>query len=304
MASFKLYIALFLVVSFNSILLGSYATIPFQVEGKLIIIEATVDGQKGNFILDTGISELLLNNRYYEGHETSKRYYGLNGQGGTMELGRPTVQIGEQNWGRVYAQIVPMVAIERSKGIRIHGLLGTEVFKKHILMIDYSKGELRLYPLDRNGENGSFAQGPIPDEVLAFKYKGGTPLINLQVGGKKLKLALDTGAEVNLFADKYLEQLGSFIKQRRQQRFHGFGNKGQKATFASLSGVQTAFREIAEMKTAFANLDHYNRHVIGPKTDGIMGYEFLQQFRVAFNFKKREVYLWEKENTLFVSANE
>lgn len=303
MASFKLYIALFLMVSFNNILLGSYATIPFQVEGKLIIIEATVDGQKGNFILDTGISELLLNNRYYEGHQTSKRYYGLNGQGGTMELGRPTVQIGEQSWGRVHAQIVPMVAIERSKGIRIHGLMGTEVFKKHTLMIDYSKRELRLYPLDRNGENSSFAQEPLPDEVLAFKYKGGTPLINLHIGGKQLKLALDTGAEVNLFAHKYLDQLASFIKQRRQQRFHGFGNKGQKATFASLSGLQTTLGEVAEMNTAFANLDHYNRHVIGPKTDGIIGYEFLQQFRVAFNFKKREVYLWEKEERIFASTD-
>ncbi len=303
MANFKLYIALFLMVSFNNILLGSYATIPFQVEGKLIIIEAIVDGQKGNFILDTGISELLLNNRYYVGHQSSKHYYGLNGQGGTMELGRPTVQIGEQSWGRVYAQIVPMVAIERSKGIRIHGLLGTEVFKKHTLMIDYRKRELRLYPLDRNGENSSFAQGPLPDEVLTFKYKGGTPLINLRVGDKKLKLAVDTGAEVNLFANKYLEQLASFIKRRRQQRFHGFGNKGQKTTFASLSGVQTTLGEVAEMNTAFANLDHYNRHVVGPKTDGIIGYEFLQQFRVAFNFKKREVYLWEKEDRLFVSTD-
>lgn len=302
MASFKLYIALLLVVSFSNTLKGTYTSVPFQLEGKLIIIQATVDGQIGNFILDTGISDLLLNSRYFEGDQTEERFDGLNGQGGAIELSRPPVQIGDQSWGRVNARIVSMSALERSKDIRIHGLLGTYIFRKFTLLIDYRKRELQMYPLDRKGENSTFAQGLLPDEVLAFKYKGGTPLIDLQVGGIALKLTLDTGAEVNLFANKYLEQLGSFIKQRRQQRFYGFGNEGQKATFASLSGVQTSLRKVAEMNTAFASLDHYNRHVIGPKTDGILGYEFLQQFRVAFNFKKREVYLWEKHNELMVSA--
>lgn len=302
MANFKLYIALFLMVSFNNPLQGSYTSIPFQLMGKLIIIQASVDGQLGNFILDTGISDLLLNSRYFEGDQSGERFDGLNGQGGNIELSRPALQIGNQNWGRVNARIIPMSTIERSKGIRIHGLLGTNIFRKFTLLIDYRKNELQLYPLDRKGYNSVFAQGPPPNEVLTFKYKGGTPLIELQVGDMKLKLTLDTGAEVNLFASKYLDELGSLINQRRQQRFYGFGHEGQKATFVSLSGVQTSLREVAEMNTAFASLDHYNRHVIGPKTDGILGYEFLQQFRVAINFKKREVYLWEKADRLIAIA--
>ncbi|MBX2873048.1 MAG: retropepsin-like domain-containing protein [Saprospiraceae bacterium] len=302
MASFKLYITLLLVVFFNNTLQGSYTTVPFHLEGKLIIIQATVDGQVGNFILDTGISDLLLNSRYFEGDQTEQRFLGLNGQGGTLELSRPTVQIGNQSWGRLNAKIVPMVAIERSKGIRIHGLLGTDIFRKFTLLIDYRKRKLQLYPLDRKGENSTFAQESLPKEILAFKYKGGTPLIGLHLGDIELKLTLDTGAEVNLFDNKYLDQLRAFIGQRRQHRLYSFGNEAREATFTSLSGVRTTKGEVAEMNTAFASLDHYNRHVIGPKTDGILGYEFLQQFRVAINFKKREVYLWEKESELIVSA--
>lgn len=302
MASFKLYIALLLVVFSNNTLKGTYTTVPFQLEGKLIIIQATVDGQVGNFILDTGISNLLLNSRYFEGVQTEDRFLGLNGQGGTIESSRPTVQIGDRSWGRLNAQIVTMSAIDKSKGIRIHGLLGTDIFRKFTLLIDYKKRELQLYPLDRKGENSTFAQGPLPDEVLSFKYKGRTPLINLHVGGVELRLTLDTGAEVNLFDNKYLDQLKPLMGQRYQQHIFGFGKKGQKAIFASLSGVQTTLREVAEMNTAFTSLKHYNEHVVGPKTDGILGYEFLQQFRVAFNFKKREVYLWEKERELMVSA--
>ncbi len=303
MASFKLYIALFLMVSFNNILQGSYISVPFQLEGKLIIIQATVDGKLGNFILDTGISDLTLNSRYFEGSIAGGDFHGLNGQGGAFELSRPSVQIGKESWGKINARVVPMPGLERTKGILIHGLFGTDMFRKYTLLIDYEKLEIELYPLDRKGENSNFAQGPSPDEVLTFKYKGGTPLIGLHIGGTELKLTLDTGAEVNLFANKYLDQLKSFIAQRRQQRFYGFGNEAQSATFANLSGVRTTLQEVAEMNTAFVCLHHYNRHVIGPKTDGIMGYEFLQQFRVAFNFKKREVYLWEKETGLIVSAS-
>ena len=304
MANFKPYIVLFLVVFFNNILHASNIRVPLQLEGKLIIIQVTVDGQVGNYILDTGISDLLLNSRYFEGYQTKERYLKLDGQGATMELNRPMVKIGDQSWGRINAKIIPMVKIERSTSIRIHGLLGTDIFRKFTLMIDYQKLELRLYPLDRKGENGTFAQESLPNEILPFKYKGGTPLIYLRLGDIELKLTLDTGAEVNLLDDSYLDQLGPLIRQPRQHRFYSLGREAREATFARLSGVRTTVQEVAEMNTAFTKLDQYNQHVVGPQADGILGYEFLQQFRVAINFKKREVYLWEKASALIVSSDE
>ena len=82
------------------------------------------------------------------------------------------------------------------------------------------------------------------------------------------------------------------------------GSEAREATFARLSGVRTTVQEVAEMNTAFTKLDQYNQHVVGPQADGILGYEFLQQFREAINFKKREVYLWEKASALIVSSDE
>lgn len=302
MASSKLYITLVLLLSFNT-LQAQYATIPFQLAGKLIIIRATVGGQPGNFILDTGITDLVLNSRYFNGEPATARlqFNGLNGKSETIQQCRRSLEIGEQRWGVVNARVVSMQALESINGIPIHGLIGTDILQTHILLIDYQKLEIELYPINRKGENTAFAHLTPPDEVLAFKNKGGTPLISLHVGGLDLNLTLDTGAEVNLFAKKYLDQLDAFIGQRQQRRFSGFGQKAQEATFAPLSGVHTNLQEVAEMNTAFADLSHYNRHVPGPKADGIVGYEFLQQFRIAFNFKKREIYLWKIEDGLVVS---
>jgi hypothetical protein len=43
--------------------------IPFRQAGNLIIVEATIDGLRGNFILDTGAPYLVLNATYFRDYE-------------------------------------------------------------------------------------------------------------------------------------------------------------------------------------------------------------------------------------------
>lgn len=56
------------------------------------------------------------------------------------------------------------------------------------------------------------------------------------------------------------------------------------------------------MLTVFVSLNQYNRFVHGPVADGILGYEFLNQFRVGFNFRKREMYVWEQSDGLLAKG--
>ena len=297
----KQYIALFLMV-WNAITF-SQTNIPFQLAGKLIIVKATVDGQPGNFILDTGTPSLVLNIRYFEGDLTEKFFHGLNGQVGKLAVSYPSVRIDDQHWDKVYAEVIPMLALESAKGVPIHGLLGTELFRNYTLLIDFQHLELTLYFLDGKGENPAFTHTGLPTEIVPFRFKGGTPLVSLPIGKQVLKLAVDTGAEINLLADKYLDELAPFIGKRRQQRFCGFGQEAQDVTSTIISGLRIGTISIEEMTTAFGNLSHYNRHVSGPVADGIVGYEFLSQFRVGFNFKERELYLWEMGSGLMVSKS-
>jgi hypothetical protein len=44
------------------------------------------------------------------------------------------------------------------------------------------------------------------------------------------------------------------------------------------------------------SIDPLNK-LTGPDLDGLLGQEFLKHFRTAFNFKKKEVYLWNEEAT-------
>lgn len=48
----------------------------------------------------------------------------------------------------------------------------------------------------------------------------------------------------------------------------------------------------APMTTAFVSLAAWNISVPGPGADGMLGYEFLHQYKVMIHFKRKELYLW------------
>ena len=86
------------------------------------------------------------------------------------------------------------------------------------------------------------------------------------------------------------------LKQVHRRWFRSFGEQAQQAPCAQLSMAQTTIGDLQNMLTVFVSLNQYNRFVHGPVADGILGYEFLNQFRVGFNFRKREMYVWEQSD--------
>lgn len=301
MTIFKLWI-LFLFFIGISLALAARQVIPFEMAGKMILVKASVDGVNGNFILDTGISNLVLNSSYFKGQSTTKIFYGVNGTAGSLNESYTTLQIGELIWKNVYAEVIEMQVVEDSKGFPIHGLIGTDVFRNYLLMIDFARMELELRPLDKSKES-PLTVDELPIETMSFIYKGGIPMVTLYAGNLALKLTIDTGAEINLFSNKLLPKLEEFVSQKQEGRFGGFGQEAKQTIIGKLSGLQTDSRTLTMMNTAFSDLTHYNIHSGGAEADGILGYEFLTQFRVAFNFKKREIYLWQNDQSLVAEVD-
>lgn len=301
MTIFKLLAVLLFFIGI-SVAFAANQVIPFEMAGKMILVKATVDGVTGNFILDTGISNLVLNSSYFKGQSTTKVFYGVNGTAGSLEESYTTLQIGELHWKNVYAEVIEMQVVEDSKGLPIHGLIGTDVFRNYLLMIDFGRMELELRPLDKSKES-PLTVDDLPTETMSFIYKGGIPMVTLYAGNLALKLTVDTGAEINLFSNKLLPKLEEFVSQKQEGRYGGFGQEAKRTIIGKLSGLHTDSHNLTKMNTAFSDLTHYNIHSGGADADGILGYEFLSQFRVAFNFKKREIYLWQNDQSLIAEVD-
>ena len=125
---------------------SSICVIPFSRAGNLIMIKAKADATEGNFVLDTGAPGLILNLTYFRSYNSSANATDLGESGGiTGEAIRsnptlvPELSFGGVKYSGVEADRINLGHIEDSKGIKIMGLLGMQLFKRFEMIIDYEK---------------------------------------------------------------------------------------------------------------------------------------------------------------------
>lgn len=70
--------------------------------------------------------------------------------------------------------------------------------------------------------------------------------------------------------------------------------KTSQAQSTQIHNFQIDNLMLPPMETIFMPIDPLNK-LSGPDIDGLLGQEFLKHFQVAINFKKKEVYLWYKD---------
>ncbi|RYG28258.1 MAG: hypothetical protein EOO01_40055, partial [Chitinophagaceae bacterium] len=132
---------------------SSVCVIPFSRVGNLIVIKARADETEGNFILDTGAPKLILNMTYFRNYPSSAAEEDAGGITGGGSGNSPTMVeqfgFGPVHFQKVEADRINLGHIENTKGIKILGLLGMQLFKKFEMIIDYEKNQLILHLISR-----------------------------------------------------------------------------------------------------------------------------------------------------------
>ena len=134
--------------------------IPFSRAGNLILIKAKADNIEGSFILDTGAPGLILNMTYFRDYPYTEPSHGENSGGITGSVtdnGRTEVKkfsFGAVNYYKVTADRINLGHIENSKGIKIFGLMGVQLFKQFEMIIDYENSVIHLHHITKkDGKN-------------------------------------------------------------------------------------------------------------------------------------------------------
>lgn len=273
----------------------SILTLPFTKLDNLIILEAEVHGIKGAFILDTGIEDVFLNQRYFE--ESSEvvhtdQVVGINGRARQVGLLRTDIEMAGIRQG-IEALVVDLTHIEKSKNIQLLGLIGQQMFKHHELLFDLPNYSIRLIPVDKKGRRTVAFNKPASMEI-PFKTKGHLPVLVAEMKDLELFLGFDTGAECNVIDPKFLDQIELSPKWNKQANLAS-GWKSQKTVAYKVPGMKVMGQKCPPMLTVFAALSSINDELYGPQLDGIIGMEWLLQQKVAFNFRQKRCFIWEKE---------
>jgi predicted aspartyl protease len=276
-------------------------SIPFNRVGNLIVLRAKVDTIEGNFILDTGAPGLVLNLTYFRQYPNARRTEDeTGGVTGAIAATHPTdigsAVIGTFHYAKVEADRVNLGHIENSKGIRILGLLGMNLFKRFELIIDYENNLLHLHLINKK-ETRTYQHEMLKDTAAYNEFpveiKENKLYTYGEVAGKKLTFIIDTGAESNVLDSRLPDKVMENVTINSRILLAGTGNTRVEALTGDMKNIKMANLDIGALPVIVTNLEKMCTAYDDRCLDGLLGFDFLSLHKIGFNFVNRKMYIWK-----------
>lgn len=275
----------------------------FIRESNLIIVPIKINGEGPyNFILDTGSESGMVFDKWVIGEKNlvgarTVPVYAADGRKVTdlwvannLNIGLPGVSGVQQSMLVLQENFID---IENVIGVQAHGILGSEIFNRFVVEVDYDNKLLKLYnPQDFKVPRG-FRKIPITLE----NYR---PFIKASIKQENKKnidvnLLIDTGASSALFLDvKKYEDI--HLPKKTVEHILGRalvgvieGKIGRVKRFKlgkfKFKKVTTSYPE--NWNISKKGNDEYEAN---PR-HGTVGSEILSRFRVIFDYHRKVIYL-------------
>lgn len=251
----------------------------------LILLPVRVNGRGPfEFILDTGAGTSLLSSEL-AAQLAVKIIGSKDGQsaGGKVAVSLAKVDslaVAETKVEDVDVGIVDLSQIGKTVGAQIDGDLGYNFLKHFRVTIDYRECEIRFEDPKRVE---SFARGAQTE--VSMRLAGlAKPLILVDVhanGCGPFQFAIDTGTSTTAIAPELAQQLG--LKTSPV----GAGTTGGAPVdfhAGSLQSFQLGGARIDNMPVVVADFFTMLNAAIGAKLDGIVGYNFLRNYKVVVDY--------------------
>ena len=273
--------------------------IPLKHVQNLMMVEVTINGERGNLILDTGAPYLVLNKTYFRKglRETNLVASGITGSGGDVSTTKvKKLQIQELYYENVEADITDLAQIENSKGVKVLGLMGANLFSEFEIIIDVRRDLMVLFKLDKQGKRiENEANYELPDLKLPITIQNNILYIDGKIHEKKLRFCFDSGAEVNVLNTKVDKDVLEDFAARRRSLLVGSGGKRAEVISGVVKDVNLGDQHFITMQTYLTPLADLQR-IYENYFDGILGYPLMYYGSVGINFKKKEFSMYLYRN--------
>jgi predicted aspartyl protease len=263
--------------------------LPFDLDRGMIYVEAQVDENLGQYVLDTGAPSLVLNEKPINPESNP---YVAQSCSAEVKIGIKHVNYfswAGGNMRQLEAITLDLSHLENARNARVDGMIGYDILKKYTLLLDFDKEVLALV---RPRSWKKWSERP-PLAIIPFVLDGHLPIIKVDLNGQFVNLGIDTGAASNLMSAEVLSRLSE--------------NRGEPETLAEIQGLdqqvrQTLVRSIEQLSCSgfqfsdeFMMLDisHLNANS-AIHLDGLLGYPFLSKYIVAIDYRRQLLLLWER----------
>src|SRR6266496_3617917 len=264
------------------------AKVKFRLAGgaqPLILLPVHVnDHGPFHFILDTGAGTSLLSSELSKQLEVkitdSKEGQSAGGKVSVSLAKVASLAVAEAKLDDVDVGIVDLSHIGKTIGAKIDGDLGYNFLKHFRVTIDYRDCEIHFDDPKRVESFGRVAKTEVPIR-LASPAK---PLILVDVhanGRGPFQFAIDTGTSTTAIAPELAKQLGV------ESSPVGAGTTGGASVDFSagmLQSFQLGGAKIDNMAVVVADFFEMLNTAVGAKLDGIVGYNFLRNYKVVIDY--------------------
>ncbi len=267
--------------------------LPVKRVGNLIIIEATVDGIRGNFIFDTGAPYLVLNQTYFRDYEEVAGMVATDVNGSVLPQRVTRVsklKMLGMHYENVEADVSDLSRIENRRGIKILGLLGVNLFMRMEIELDLKDEQLIIYRVDRDGRRLEKPYEPRLGEYrMPFELSNNAILVDAKVNNTALRFCMDSGAEVLLLDNDLPAPVYEDIRIIRRSTLMGANDSEAEVLVGAMRCVDIG-PPLSNCQVLIADLETMEQ-AYGAQVNGFIGYDLLKTGSLCINFKTKELIL-------------
>jgi predicted aspartyl protease len=273
------------------------AKVTFRLAGgaqPLILLPVEVNGEGPfEFILDTGAGTSLLSPEL--GQKLGIKVIGSKeGQsaGGAVSVSLAKVDslaVGSARLEDVDVGLVDLSHVGRTIGATIDGDLGYNFLKHFRITLDYRRNEIRFDDPKRFEFAG---QSTALTQVAMRLASPAKPLILVEVyanGRGPFQFAIDTGTSTTAITPELAKQLGVASSPIGAATT---GGAQVDVTAGVLQSFQVGGARIDNSTVVVADFFAMLSAAVGAKLDGIVGYNFLRNYKVALDYPNESLSLF------------
>ncbi len=270
----------------------------FQEINKLVVVEAILDGQRGYFILDTGIGTLTLNESRCSYEESIRKFNKVADVNGKRDKAEGVI-VGSFEWGGLlarefYAPLIDMESLEKILEIELLGLIGYDVIRDMELFIDYDAQVLVQHRLGEDGSPVAPLRREMPTHQVPFVLEGHLPVMRAKVGELTLHMGWDSAASINMMNRKYRRDLPADSRKLMRIPYGGVLSNN-RAPFIAVDAINIDDQfSVMAWRMACTPMRHFAKRDIN--IDGLIGADLLRLGCLSINYQRQEISLWINDN--------
>ncbi|MCB0580149.1 MAG: aspartyl protease family protein [Phaeodactylibacter sp.] len=265
---------------------SNFTIVPYELVRGMILVKAEIEGQSGNFILDTGAPTLIVN-----GDGIGER--SAEWQSVSSDFNASTIRINKFNWAGIEKKGIEAIALdishlEEAYQRKLLGIIGYQIFAGREILVNANTMQIFIF----DGKKNYLSRVSKPITTLPFTMQDHLPVISARVGGQTYQFGFDSGCTANLLdqalLDKLPERAYNMLAQRQLQ---GFSEEPQDVMVIGTAAIELDNLPAKESEYLVTNLSHLKASDI--HISGLLGYPFFKGLTFSINYVTRQLSIWE-----------